>query len=546
MWVAVAVGTCAVAEPVADGLLAAPKTLPLMAGRTSQIAVSAFERIRRHLGVVERFDFERLRRVTCVAGTLRLAQTELTCVHVAMTTRALTRGTAIGPTMTTQTILLRRPMTAVTRGLGVRACERPRAVVDAGGVPPALGVAVRTATRVHLRRKLITMRVVVAIGASHGGELEVGAGAFPSMAARARHGLVPPLEWETCSSVLLHGEGRGPEAMLVVTARAVGLAERPPMGVAVTVVALVELKLAVSTLQRELGRMAPLTGHVAVHPFEREARLRMRAEADGARKLQPTDAGVAALTSIPEGRFVDLLVTRDTGRTGARGHYVSSIVACLALGLRMPARQAQAGVVASYVGNLAPIGLVVTRGALGTLEPAFVGILVTRYAVGLQSEERRITAPVAAIVAVLALNGSMRPFEHPAGQSMIESVRSSARPPDELGVRSQVLHMAFSAILSAILAPVKAGLLPDSTCKVVMAGKTGIGIEPFSRRVALAAVGVAFDVGMSAAQLPWRKELCARPPRHDRPEPCSCDDHETQDERRCDSPAHSEKIQRYP
>jgi hypothetical protein len=186
--------------------------------------MSSLERIGSELGMVERLDLEGLGDMTSIARALRLAEAELPSVNVAMTACALARRTRIGRTMTAQPILFRRSVTAVACGLGMRARERPCAVVDAWGVPPALGVAVRATTGTHLRRKLIAVRVVVTVGASRGGELQARAGALASMAARARHGLMSPAERESRSSVLLYGEGRGPEAMLVVTARAVGLA----------------------------------------------------------------------------------------------------------------------------------------------------------------------------------------------------------------------------------------------------------------------------------------------------------------------------------
>lgn len=413
MRVAVAIGALAVAEPVPNGFLPAPQTLTTVTGDTAQIAMCAFEGIGSQLGVVEGRDLERRGCVTHVTPALGLGEAKLTCMSVAMTAGALAGGAAVGRTATAQAILFGRSVTAVTCSFGVRARERPSAVVDAWGVPPALGVAVRATTRAHLRRKLLTMRVIVTVRTGRGTQLQVRAGALPSMAARARHGLMSPAERETCSGVLLHGEGRGPKAMLVVTTRAVGLAERAVMGVTVTVVALIELELPVSALQRQLWRVAALACDIPVHAFEGEDRFRVCAETDGARELQPTDAGMAALTAIAERSLVNLRMTRDAGRAGARRLHVASIVTGFALGFRVPPGEAQSGVVALDVGDLGPVGLVVTRCAFRAFKPVFVGICMAGSAIGLEPEERRVARPVGAIVAVLASNRRVSPFEPP-------------------------------------------------------------------------------------------------------------------------------------
>ena len=143
MRVAVAIGALAVAEPVPNGFLPAPQTLTTVTGDTAQIAMCAFEGIGSQLGVVEGRDLERRGCVTHVTPALGLGEAKLTCMSVAMTAGALAGGAAVGRTATAQAILFGRSVTAVTCSFGVRARERPSAVVDAWGVPPALGVAVR-------------------------------------------------------------------------------------------------------------------------------------------------------------------------------------------------------------------------------------------------------------------------------------------------------------------------------------------------------------------------------------------------------------------
>ena len=84
--------------------------------------------------------------------------------------------------------------------------------------------------------------------------------------------------------MLLHRERRGPEAVLVVTTRTVRIAETASVGVAVTVIALLEPELPISPLRWELGRVAALARNISVQTLERELRLRVSAKADFPRK----------------------------------------------------------------------------------------------------------------------------------------------------------------------------------------------------------------------------------------------------------------------
>jgi hypothetical protein len=128
----------------------------------------------------------------------------------------------------------------------------------------------------------------------------------------------------------------------------------------------------------------------------------MGAKPDPLGKPDPANARVTALTSITELRLVDLRVARDTGRARARSPGVASVVAGLALRLGVAASETQARMIATDVRDLGPIGLVVTRGALGAAKPALMGIFVARHAVGLEPEERLVAPSIASVVAVLA------------------------------------------------------------------------------------------------------------------------------------------------
>lgn len=105
----------------------------------------------------------------------------------------------------------------------------------------------------HLRRKLVSVRVVMAIGAALRLELEVVVRAFSLVAATARDRLMFAVERKLGAAMLLDGEQSGPESLLVMTGLAVGVAETPAMHVFVTVTALVELETAIALLHRKLG-----------------------------------------------------------------------------------------------------------------------------------------------------------------------------------------------------------------------------------------------------------------------------------------------------
>ncbi len=189
-------------------------------------------------------------------------------------------------------------------------------------------------------------------------------------------------------------------------------------------------------------------------------------------------------------------MARDTVGTAARRTRVAAVVAGLAFGLRMTRGEAQTGMIVSDIRDLGPVGLVVARGALASTEPAFVRILVARDALGLQAEECRGAAAILSIVTLFAPHGRMSALKCPTGKPMVETRPRSARPTHELHVSSQMLDVALSALLAAVLVAMKPCALADARRQVVVATETRIGIDALTRRVALAAVGVALELGV--------------------------------------------------
>jgi hypothetical protein len=172
MWVRVAIGAFAVAEPVPNRLCSASKPFLPVARPALQIGMHAFERIGRNARVVEGLDLEGGGGVTRVAGALWVGETELPSMGVTMAARALAWSAAVGRALPLQSVLLGRTMAAVARGSGVGTGERPYTVVDPRGAPPTLRVARGAPSLAHLHSELLTMRVVVTIGTSRRRKLE--------------------------------------------------------------------------------------------------------------------------------------------------------------------------------------------------------------------------------------------------------------------------------------------------------------------------------------------------------------------------------------
>ena len=261
-------------------------------------------------------------------------------------------------------------------------------------------------------------------------------------------------------------------------------------------------------------------------------------------QTHPTNARMAVLASISELRVVNLRMASHALGTGTRSHDIALVVTGLALGLGVTRGEAQARVILLDVGDLAPVGLVVARRAIGVVKAALVRIFVTRNAIGSESEIRGVSATIADVVTVFATDGRVRAFERPAGLPVIKTRRSAARPADELRASAKVLDVAAAAILSPVLTAMESGLPPDTRSQIVVTGETSAFIESPTRAVALIAVGIPFDLGMGTAELPGRQELSAGRSGNQRPSDDCAQGHERDEQERDGTAVHSEKIQR--
>ncbi|KPK15522.1 MAG: hypothetical protein AMJ62_08925 [Myxococcales bacterium SG8_38] len=255
---------------------------------------------------------------------------------------------------------------------------------------------------------------------------------------------------------------------------------------------------------------------------------------------------MAVLASVSEARVVHLRMAGYAFRSGAGGDGIPLIVARLAFRSGVTSSEAQTGVILASIGDLAPVGFVVTRRAFRAGKAALMRVLVAGHAVGVEPEKRLMAAAILPIVALLAPYRGMGAFERPAGQTVIEPGLPAARPAHEQSVSSEMLDVAATAWLVSILAAMKTGALADAGGEVVVARKTRVGVDSPSRGVALAAVCIPLEIGMVTAELARREELSAALSGPERS--CErCDQHAAgQNCQGFAAAAHQEKIQRYP
>jgi hypothetical protein len=107
-----------------------------------------------------------------------------------------------------------------------------------------------------------------------------------------------------------------------------------------------------------------------------------------------------------------------------------------------------------------------------------------------------------------------------------------------------MLDVTATAVLPAIFAPVEACLLSNLNTQIVVAAKAGVDVDPFARRVALAAIRIAIDVGVGTGELPRGQKLGTGWARHQRSGDRGHGHQGAHDQQRCNAPPHSEKIQR--
>ncbi len=229
------IGTFRVTKTVSNDFGPATKTFLSMARHTLEIRMHPFEGVIGQLRMVEGFDLERNGHMTCVALSLGRCEAELPSMYVGMTAGTFAWSSAVCCATTAGAVARRGLMTAVTRRAGMNPGQRPRAVIDFGRIPSARGMTARTASLGHFLGELVTMRVLVAIGALPALDPEVVPRPLATVAAAAGNCLVFPLQRKVRAAVLGYGEGSRPKALLIVAGRAVRRAEFASVRIAVAI-----------------------------------------------------------------------------------------------------------------------------------------------------------------------------------------------------------------------------------------------------------------------------------------------------------------------
>jgi hypothetical protein len=109
-----------------------------------------------------------------------------------------------------------------------------------------------------------------------------------------------------------------------------------------------------------------------------------------------------------------------------------------------------------------------------------------------------------------------------------------------------MLDVTLPTVLPLVFPPVKASPPPNLRAQVIVAAEAGVGIDPLSGRVTLAAIRITIDLRVAAGKLARRKKLRTRGPRHERSGESGSRHQAAQDQRRGAAPSHWENIQRYP
>ncbi len=242
--------------------------------------MGALERVVRPRGVVEGVDLEGLRDVTSIALVNRIGQPKLTRMDVHVAAPALPRDPAIALARQARAPFARGAVATFASGGRVRAGERPDAVIDLGRVPSVGRMTARASPFRHLFGKLVTVRVVVAVGAFRRPQAKIEAGPLGAMTSATGHGLVLAFQGKIGARMLRDRERRGPEAFLVVTRRAVRRAELSGVCIPMAIGAARVLQTPVAASHRKPRQVTPIAGDLGMHSPQRKVRHRVGAETD--------------------------------------------------------------------------------------------------------------------------------------------------------------------------------------------------------------------------------------------------------------------------
>jgi len=272
-----------------------------------RLLVGARQRPAGHGRVIEVGNLEGLRGVAFPTLQRGPSEAKLPSMDVVVTSAAIPRKAAVARAASRLPVLRRRVMAAIALRGGMCAQERPDAVVDLGEVPSAGVVAVRAASLRHLLRKLIPMRIGVAIAARFLRYLQIDARARARMACGARCSHVPAEERERRCRVEVGTKKRrmksaGRVAGLAFTA--VGRSEFALVPILVAIGAPGKGEFAEPPIGREIGSVTAGAGGLGVTAGQRIDRSRVSGESHAAWQTHPLNGAVTAVARPAEGRIV--------------------------------------------------------------------------------------------------------------------------------------------------------------------------------------------------------------------------------------------------
>lgn len=259
-----AVRALLVAQPVPDHRRAAPQTLLAMTRHTLEIGMHSLQRIIGQTRVIEGVDLERVRDVTYVAFSQWIREPKLPRMGIPMTTGARSRSAAIGRTAAALPVILGGPVTAIARGVGVSARQRPDAVIDLGCVPPGRRMTAPASSLRHFFGELLAVGILMTVDALSCPHPKIVPGALRRVAVAAWDCLMLAFQGEIGAGMLSDGEEGGPETMLVVARGAIRRSELTTVHVSMTIAARCIPQGTIASRHRQLRKMTSIAGHLVM------------------------------------------------------------------------------------------------------------------------------------------------------------------------------------------------------------------------------------------------------------------------------------------
>src|ERR1700690_2688154 len=332
-------------SPADDGTFASDLRRWVTLG-APRLLVGARQRPTSHGRVIEVGNLEGLRGVAVPTLQRGPSKPELPGVDVVVTSAAITRNTPVARAASGFSVLGGRVMAAIALRRGMRPQERPDTVVNLGEVPSAGIMAVCTASLRHLLRKLIPMRIGMAIAAGFLGYLQIDARARSRMAGGARrsHVLAKERERRCCVEVGTKKSRMKPARRVAWLAfTTVGRSEFAPVPIQMAICAPRKGEFAEPSIGREIRSVTAGASGLGVTAGQRVDRSRVSRESHASWQPHPLNGAVTAVASPAERRIVHRPVAGHTLGSLRRRDQVPAIMARTECDGRVATGQTQTG-----------------------------------------------------------------------------------------------------------------------------------------------------------------------------------------------------------